>query len=104
MGGVYDKFCQMDIDHLSRLANLALTQEEKKQLEPQLAAALNYFSQIKDASTKDFELSSLEPMVTPTPMVNVLRVDQIEVGEGQNEALKNAPEAVGHLFKVPPVL
>jgi aspartyl-tRNA(Asn)/glutamyl-tRNA(Gln) amidotransferase subunit C len=99
MRGLYDRFLKMNIDHLARLARLALTDKEKQIFEEQLQRVMGYFSLIQTVPTE-----SLQPLVTPTPIDQVLRADRAELWEGREDATSNAAEVIGHLFKVPPVL
>ena len=44
------------------------------------------------------------PMVTPNEIEQYWRDDRIEHTLSPDEAMKNAPEKEGNLFKVPPVV
>jgi len=89
-------------DEVARVANLSrlsLTPDETRALAVQLSSVLKNFDQVSKVDT-----SGVEPLVTPTDIEQFWRQDQVEKWEGAEAALKNAPEAIGNLFKVPPVV
>lgn len=89
----------IDVRSVARLARLSLTTEEEKSFETQLNSIVRHFSEVEAVSTK-----GVEPLVTPTDMSIVFREDKMEVSQTVEEAMKNAPERSGNLFKVPPVV
>ncbi|MCB0364176.1 MAG: Asp-tRNA(Asn)/Glu-tRNA(Gln) amidotransferase subunit GatC [Bdellovibrionaceae bacterium] len=87
------------ITKIARLARLRLTEEEASAYEGQLSRVLEAFERISSVSTE-----GVLPMVTPIEIESELREDKIIVFEKNQEALSQAPELVGRLFKVPPVV
>lgn len=87
------------VKKVAHLARLTLKQEELEQLAKQLSTVLDHFESLSKVNTE-----GVEPLVTPTDMTSVWRADEVEPGFGQDVALENAPEVIGHLFKVPPVV
>ena len=87
----------MNIDDISRLACLNLTDEEKQGL--QLPKILEHFTRLSEINT-----DGVEPMVTPIEMEQQLREDVVTNPMSSEEALKNAPEVSNNAFKVPPVV
>jgi aspartyl-tRNA(Asn)/glutamyl-tRNA(Gln) amidotransferase subunit C len=84
---------------VARLARLDLTAEEVAAATAQLGDMLDHFSDI-DA----LDLSDLEPMNQPLPLVNVMR-DDIELPcLDRAEVLAAAPEHEDGRFRVPPVI
>lgn len=82
------------------LARLSLTPEETKMMAAQLSSVLKHFEEVSKVNT-----DGVEPMITPTDMEQFWREDKAEQLAGASEAaMQNAPEAVGNLFKVPPVV
>ncbi len=87
------------IEHIAKLARLHVSGEEAEQFSQQLSKALGYFEQISKVETK-----GIEPLVTPSDMEVFWRED-ISIKElSAEELVANAPEKVGNLFKVPPVV
>lgn len=89
-------------DEVSRVANLArlsITPEEAKKMASQLSTVLKHFEQVAKVDT-----NGVEPLVTPTDIEAFWREDKMQNWENAEAAMKNAPEAVGNLFKVPPVV
>lgn len=89
----------IDVKKIAQLARLTLREEESAAYENHFRAILKYFEALEKVDTE-----GVEPMVTPTPMEQFWRQDQVVEWEGAEQALANAPERSGHLFKVPPVV
>lgn len=87
------------VQKIAKLARLALTPEEEKVFEPQLNAIFKYFEELSSVNTE-----GVEPLVTPSEIELVFREDEKEITQTVEEALQNAPERSGNLFKVPPVV
>ena len=85
----------IDIEHVARLARLALTDEEKEQLRAQLAVILEHAATVGEVATDD-----VEPTAYAIPRANVYRDDVPEPSLPQAEALANAPEQEDGRFKV----
>ena len=88
-----------EVTRVALLARLSLTDEETKQMAEQLTMVLAAFEHVSKVDTE-----GVEPLVTPTDVEAVWREDQAIPWESPAVAMANAPEAVGHLFKVPPVV
>jgi len=90
---------QNDIEHVARLARLALTDEEKSLFTGQMEAILAYVETLNELDTEG---------VTPTshavPMENAFRADIATESIGIEQALANAPDCNGSYFRVPPVI
>jgi len=93
-----------EVEHVARLARLALTEEEKERYTAQLGQILTYVEKLSALKTDH---------VTPTthvlPLSNVWREDKVEPSTAQtlgspDEILANAPEREGPLFKVKKVI
>ena len=85
----------IDIEHVARLARLALTDGEKEQLRTQLAVILEHAATVGEVATDD-----VEPTAYAIPRANVYRDDVPEPSLPQAEALANAPEHEDGRFKV----
>lgn len=88
-----------DVKKTAQLARLKLSEVELNQYELQLREALGHFQAIQDVPT-----DQVEPMYSPIREAVELREDSVEEFEGRDEALANAPEMQGRLFRVPPVV
>ncbi|MDR1498016.1 MAG: Asp-tRNA(Asn)/Glu-tRNA(Gln) amidotransferase subunit GatC [Puniceicoccales bacterium] len=60
----------INIDHLTKLARIALSDEEKLRFAGELCLILDYFEQLKSV-----DVSGVEPSAHPFPVFNVLRDD-----------------------------
>lgn len=84
---------------VARLARLELTPDELDRATHQLSDMLGHFDDI-DA----LDLSDVEPMNQPVPLVNVLRDDEVQPTLDRDEVMSAAPQHEGGRFWVPPVL
>jgi len=87
------------IRHVSRLARLALSEEELARLAPQLDSILDYVAQIAQV-----DVSGVEPTAHTLPLSNVLRDDTPGNALPIEQVLRNAPRTDGRFFQVPKVL
>lgn len=90
---------EKDLEKIANLARLSITEDEKKIYPKQLSQVMDYFEQISRINTE-----GVEPLVTPTDIVQHLRADKAVEWDGAEIAVSNAPEKSGHLLKVPPVV
>ena len=90
----------IDVDHVARLARLALTDEERERFRAQLAVILEATERVREVAADD-----VPPTAQPVPQRNVFRADD-EPWEclSQDEALAGAPEAEDGRFKVPRII
>ena len=86
---------EIDIEHVARLARLALTEEEKQRLREQLALILEHAAKVGEVATED-----VPPTAYAIPRANVYREDVPEPSLPQAEVLANAPEQEDGRFKV----
>ena len=84
---------------MAKLANLPLTDAEKKKFEKQLEETLDYVNQLEEIDTK-----SVEPTSQVTGLENVMREDQTRPSLSQEEVLKNAKSKHNGMFKVKAIL
>jgi aspartyl-tRNA(Asn)/glutamyl-tRNA(Gln) amidotransferase subunit C len=90
---------EIDVDHVARLARLALTEEERERFGRQLALILEHAEKVGEVAAED-----VPPTSHPVPRSNVYRPDQPEPSLTVEEALANAPEVEGNRFKVPRIM
>ncbi len=95
--GVSARLSSSDVAHVARLARLNLDPEELARATAQLDGMLEHFADI-DA----LDLSDVEPMTQPYPLVNVFRVDVPGDVLDRDEVLAEAPDADAGRFRVPP--
>jgi aspartyl-tRNA(Asn)/glutamyl-tRNA(Gln) amidotransferase subunit C len=87
------------IQRIAQLARLQVNENEADQYAVQLTKVLNHFQEISDIDT-----TNIAPMITPTEITLNLREDIAKHEFTTEDLLKNAPDKMGQLFKVPPVI
>lgn len=87
------------IERIAKLAKLHVSDQEAQEFSEQLSKALGYFDQISKVDTK-----GVEPLISPTQIEGFWREDVAAKEFSTEEMIANAPEKVGSLFKVPPVV
>ena len=90
---------RQDVEHVARLARLALDEGELERMREQLANILAYIDKLR---TLDVE--GVEPTSHAVPLVNVMREDEIAPSLPEDEALANAPDRVDDMFRVPRII
>ncbi len=95
------KITKKDVEHVARLARLALTEEEKERFTSQLESILEYIGKLNELDTRD-----VPPTTHVIPLANVWREDRVEADRFGDPAaiLRNAPEAEGPFFKVKKII
>jgi aspartyl-tRNA(Asn)/glutamyl-tRNA(Gln) amidotransferase subunit C len=89
----------IDIEHVAKLARLALTDEEKERLREQLGLIIQYAAKVGEVAAED-----VPPTAYAIPRANVYREDVPEPSLPQAEALANAPDQQDGRFKVPRIV
>jgi aspartyl-tRNA(Asn)/glutamyl-tRNA(Gln) amidotransferase subunit C len=84
---------------VARLARLDIDDAQVEHFTEQLGKVMGHFSDI-DA----LDLSSVEPMTQPYPLVNVMREDVELPALDTDEVLAAAPAAEERRFRVPPII
>jgi aspartyl-tRNA(Asn)/glutamyl-tRNA(Gln) amidotransferase subunit C len=90
---------EIDIDHVARLARLALTPEEKERLREQLGLILEHAARVQQVAAED-----IPPTAYAVPRSNVFRPDEPEECLEPEEVLAGAPEVEADRFKVPRIV
>jgi aspartyl-tRNA(Asn)/glutamyl-tRNA(Gln) amidotransferase subunit C len=88
-----------EVEHVARLARLALTDEEVDALTTELGAILEHAAQVSALDT-----AGVPATAHPLPLVNVFRADVAIPGLDRDEVLAAAPEAEDGRFRVPRIL
>jgi aspartyl-tRNA(Asn)/glutamyl-tRNA(Gln) amidotransferase subunit C len=87
------------VDHVARLARLALDENERERMMGELAQILDHAEKIQE-----LDLDGVEPTSHSLPIHNVMRPDEVRTGLTQEEALANAPAAEAGRFRVPRII
>ena len=90
-----DSSLKIDINYVARLANLPLSDEEKKTFEKQLKDVLNYIAKLNEINT-----DKVEPIAHIVDLANITRNDETRPSLNQDDALKNAPKTYNGFFEV----
>jgi len=88
-----------DVEHVARLARLALSDEELDALQSQLSKILDHAARVTGLDT-----DGVPPTSHAIPLSNVARPDEPVPGLTQEEALALAPAAESGHFRVPRIL
>jgi aspartyl-tRNA(Asn)/glutamyl-tRNA(Gln) amidotransferase subunit C len=89
----------ISMEHLSRLARLSLSDEEKALYESQLNGILQYMETLKGLDTADVEATS-----HVLALDNVTRDDAPRPSLEREEALMNAPDRTEKFYRVPKII
>jgi aspartyl-tRNA(Asn)/glutamyl-tRNA(Gln) amidotransferase subunit C len=90
---------EIDVDHVARLARLALTPEEKERFGRQLSLILEHAAKVGEVAAEDIPATS-----HPVPRANVYRPDEVRPGLSHEQALATAPAVEDGRFKVPKIV
>ena len=93
------RITRADVEHVAKLARLALTDQEIEQFTIQLGSILEHAARITALDTAD-----VPPTAHPFPLKNVLRPDEPRPVLDRDEVLAMAPEAADDRFRVPQIL
>jgi aspartyl-tRNA(Asn)/glutamyl-tRNA(Gln) amidotransferase subunit C len=88
-----------DVEHVARLARLALTPEELERMREQLSAILAHIDALKAVDT-----TGVEPTSHAVPQFNVMRDDEPRPCFPRDVMLENAPDRAGEFFRVPRII
>ena len=91
---------EANIPHLAKLCRIQCSEEELKKLEDNFQKILGYMELLDEVNTQD-----VPPCTHVLETIqNVMEEDEIKAGFDRNDFLKNAPDQVGGMIKVPPVM
>ena len=88
-----------DVEHVAKLARLALSEAEIDQFTVQLGAILEHAAQVAALDTAD-----VPPTSHPIPLANVLRPDEPRPGLDRDVVMSMAPAEEDGRFRVPRIL
>ena len=84
------------IEHVGILAQLELTEDEKRQAKDDMRGMLAYVDKLKELDTK-----GVEPLIHVNPVQNVFRDDVVTGKDCSEQMLAGAPEKKNKMFVVP---
>lgn len=93
------KISREQVEHVARLARLALSEQEIDTLTGDMDAILGYVDKLNELDT-----DHIVPTAHAVPMENAFRADAARPSIGTDKALRNAPEASDSCFLVPKVI
>jgi aspartyl-tRNA(Asn)/glutamyl-tRNA(Gln) amidotransferase subunit C len=93
------KITREQVEHVAKLARLALSNEEKERFAAQLSQILTYVEKLNELDT-----SGVEPTSHVIPLSNVFREDRSRPSLPREKLLQNAPESEGGFFRVPKII
>jgi aspartyl-tRNA(Asn)/glutamyl-tRNA(Gln) amidotransferase subunit C len=93
------KITSAEVEHVARLARLALSAEEKERMRGQLDAILGYIEKLREV-----DIVGVEPTTHAVPLVNVMRQDEVRPSYPADAMLANAPDSEDDYFRVPRIL
>jgi len=88
-----------EVEHLARLARLAVTEEELDLFAGQLEKIVQAVAKVGQVADQD-----VPPMSHAVPLTNVFRSDVVRPGLTPQQALAAAPAAEDGRFRVPRIL
>jgi aspartyl-tRNA(Asn)/glutamyl-tRNA(Gln) amidotransferase subunit C len=87
------------VEHVAKLAQLALSEVEKERYREQLSSILEYAWRLQQVNTDE-----IPPTATVLPLENVMRSDEVQPSLPLVDVLSNAPAVEEDCFRVPVVL
>lgn len=96
------KITEKEVLYVANLANLALTEDETRQLAHDLDKILGHMDRLGEIDTEGIE--PMSQVLYETPETATLRADIPRASLGNEAALANAPLSGSGYFKVPLVI
>ena len=93
------KIEMIEVEHVARLARLALSDDERELMRAQLDRILGYIDKLGR-----LDIEGVEPTSHAVPMLNVMRDDERRPCLAPEEMLANAPDRSGEFFRVPRII
>ena len=90
---------ELNIEHVAKLARLALNAEEKTLFAQQLGSVLHHIEQLGKV-----DVSGVEPSAHACAVYNVWQEDVVRPGLSVDQALRNAPAQRDNMLVVPQVV
>ncbi len=93
------KISREEVVHVAHLARLNLSEGELVKMTEQLDTILSYFDKLSELDT-----DNVVPTTHAHKSVNAFREDKVIESLSREDALANAPEDNGEMFKVPRII
>lgn len=95
------KLTKKDVEHVAKLANLPLKENEIEKFSKQLSRVVSYVNELNEVDT-----SKIEPTHQTTGLQNVSNKDKVELENclNQEDALSGSEEVHNGYFVVPAIL
>ena len=93
------KVDRSQVEHVARLARIALSEHEKDTYSEQLSTILDFFDRLKEVDTE-----GVEPTSHVLEITNIFDKDEVRESFDREEILKNAPDSHDGFFRVPKIL
>jgi aspartyl-tRNA(Asn)/glutamyl-tRNA(Gln) amidotransferase subunit C len=87
------------VEHVARLARLALAPDEIERMRAELDGILGYIDKLRA-----LDVEGVEPTSHAVPLTDVVRDDEPRPSFPADAMLANAPERAGELFRVPRII
>lgn len=88
-----------EVEHIARLARIALSQQELKVMAAELSAILGYVDKLQAVKT-----DKVEPTAQVTGLTDIWRKDEVKPSFKRDDLLANAPAVKDGYIKVKKVL
>lgn len=88
-----------DVEHVAKLARLAVSEEEKEKFAQQLGDIVGYIDQLNEVNT-----DNVKPMAHAIPISNVVRDDIAENNYDREEMLAISPDEEEGFIQVPKII
>ncbi len=94
------KLDRESLQKLTKLCRIDVTEEESEALLSDLQSILNYVEKLQEVDTEN--VKPLNHVLSD--MSNVFREDEIGESLSREDFLSNAPDQIGGMIRVPPVI
>src|SRR5215831_16222245 len=98
------KITDQDVAYVAGLANLELTEQERRRMAKDLNSILDYIDRLNELDTTDVpamaQTRTVQGSATTAQMGSAMRDDELSLCLAHEAALANAPESDGDFFKV----
>ncbi|EGQ26021.1 glutamyl-tRNA(Gln) amidotransferase subunit C [Sporosarcina newyorkensis 2681] len=92
-------FSKDDVKYFADFVRIGLSEEDKENFSAQIADLIESVSNLKEV-----DVTGVEPMTHPVPMINILREDQPKDILDREKMLTSAEDQEDGLIKVPDIL
>lgn len=95
------QFDEREFAHLKKLSRIDVPKEEEQNIIDSLNRVFDYFSQLSEVNTDDVNPCNY---VLRSMLKNQMRADIVGDVLSRDQFLANAPDQIGGMIRVPPVL